>query len=102
MLLRVWQREKLKLEHSYFPVPPGHPLARFDLLGESKTRLCHFQRPCVLPLWTQVLCQGEEGVGFGRALTNVACGLESQFAKVEGLGETGCGGHHRIGFISPT
>ena len=72
-----------------------------NLLGESKTRLGHLQRPSVITSWTQVLCQAQEGVGFGRRLTNLAGGLEGLLTKVEGLGEAGRGGNHNPSFIPP-
>src|SRR6266516_2848468 len=70
-----------------------------DLLGERKTRLRHLQRPCVLPSWTQELPQANERVGFGRALTNLAGGLDGLLTKVETLGETDRGWDRRFALI---
>ena len=69
-------------------MPKGHPLLVLDLLGESQTRLHHLQRSCVLPSRSQVLSQGEQGVDFGRALTNLTGDLEGLFPKVHSVAVT--------------
>ena len=55
----------------------------FDLLGESQTRLRHIQCLCVITMWTQVVSQAKECVGFGRALANLTGNLESLLTKME-------------------
>ena len=82
-------------------MPKGHPLLMLDLLGESKARLHCLQSPCVLSAWPQILPHAQEGVGFGRALTNLTGDLEGSFAKTESVSETARAWHHCLGFIHP-
>src|SRR5258708_6328877 len=73
-----------------------------DLLGESQTRLCHLQSLCVLTVWTKVVSQAKERVGFGRALATLTGDLEGLLTKVERFGETDRGRDHRFALINPT
>src|SRR5207248_5233215 len=78
------------------------PLAVLDLLGDNQTRLHQFQRPCVLTVWTQVVSQASECVGFSRALTTLTGGLEGLFTKAERFGVIDRGRDHRFALINPT
>src|SRR2546423_10936884 len=73
-----------------------------DLLCESKTRLHHFQRSCILPSWSQVVPLANECVGFGRALTALAGGLESLLTITERVGKTDRDRDQRFALIHPS
>ena len=55
----------------------------FDLLGKRQPLSCDLKGARVLSVWTQILRQGQKGVGFGRTLPDLARGPERHFARVE-------------------
>src|SRR5713226_9062165 len=95
------KHEQVEIKCPQYPIPKGYPLAMLDLLGESQTRLRHLQCPCVLTMWTQVVSQAKECIGFGRALANLTGNLEGLLTKVERCGETDRGRDHRFALINP-
>src|SRR2546425_12170323 len=70
-----------------------------DLFGDGKATLRYLQRTCVLTSWAKAHAHENQGVGFVRALANLACDLQRELAELERLGKTCRRWDERLGLI---
>src|SRR5713226_3184147 len=77
-----------------------HPLAMLDVLSDVKATLRYLQRTRVLTPWAQEHGHVNQGVGFIRALANLACDLQRELALLERLGKTYRRWDERLGLIN--
>src|SRR5438876_9621987 len=73
-----------------------------DLFSDSKATPCHLQGTCVLTPWAQAYAHVNQGVGFIRALANLACDLQRELALLQRLGKTSRRWDERLGLIIAT
>src|SRR6266568_1792217 len=73
-----------------------------DLFGDGKATLRQRQGTCVLPPWAQAHGHVNQGVGFIRALANLACDLQRELAELERLRKTYRRWDERLGLIIAT
>ena len=77
-----------------------HPLAMLDVFGDVKATLRHLQCTCVLTPWAQEHGHVNQGVGFIRALANLACDLQRELTLMKRLGKTYRRWDERLGLIN--
>src|SRR6266852_5112965 len=70
-----------------------------DVFGDVKATLRYLQRTCVLTPWAQAHGHVNQGVGFIRALANLACDLQRELALLKRLGKTSRRWDERLGLI---
>ena len=80
-----------------------YPLTMLNVLGDGKATLCHLQGTCILTPWAQAHGHVNQGVGFVRALANLACDLQRELALMKRLGKTyRCWDHRLVLIVAAT
>src|SRR6266702_6576207 len=87
------------MQCSQYPVSGRHPLAMLDLFGDVKATLRYLQRTCVLSPCAQEHGHVNQGVGFIRALANLACDLQRELTLLKRLCKTSRRWDERLGLI---